>query len=149
MKITLFSHSQVRPAQSSHVARQQYYHPHHPVCHRRHHTGPPRCQLQRHEVHPGPYSHGGHEWCEWWHNFACLTLLIGQFCMGNLFSVIFLHCSTRMTLSCGSVWLVRPWSSTGNSWSLSWSTPAVSVCHLTPCPTWLKSSGRSWSLIDQ
>lgn len=63
MKVHIFSlcffSSQVYPAQPRHIAKQQYHCPHHPVRHRGHDAGPPRRQLQCHEVCQRPHSHGG------------------------------------------------------------------------------------------
>lgn len=55
---------QVCPEESCHFAQQQHHRPHHPVRHRCHLTGPPRRQLQRHEVCPRPHPHRSRQRCE-------------------------------------------------------------------------------------
>lgn len=51
--------AQVCPKEPRHFTQQQHHCSHHPVRHCCHVTGPPRRQLQRHEVCPRPGPHGG------------------------------------------------------------------------------------------
>jgi len=137
---------QVCPEESHHFTQQQHHRSHHPMRHRCHLIGSPRRQLQRHEVCAGPHPHWHRQRCEstepntkigWSEGFSGQQRL--RWLCVNCVSV----CSTRRTLRWGSVWLVRPWSSTASSLSASWCTRVVSVCRHTRCPMSLRCCGRS------